>query len=63
MGLQPGEAAMIGDDILTDIRGCGSIGMNGILVRTGQYHKDAVTETGIRPAYIIDSIAHLGEIL
>jgi HAD superfamily hydrolase (TIGR01458 family) len=63
MGLQPGEAAMIGDDILTDIRGCGSIGMNGILVRTGKYHKDAVTETGIRPAYIIDSIAHLGEIL
>ncbi len=63
MGLRADQAAMIGDDILTDIGGARSIGMQGILVRTGKYRKDAVVNTGVKPSRVIDSIAQLRDIL
>jgi HAD superfamily hydrolase (TIGR01458 family) len=63
MGLRADQVAMIGDDILTDIGGAHSIGMQGILVRTGKYRKDAVKNAGIKPECIIDSIAQLRDIL
>jgi HAD superfamily hydrolase (TIGR01458 family) len=63
MGLRADEAAMVGDDILTDIGGAGTIGMQGILVRTGKYWKDAVDAAVIKPASVIDSIAQLPDIL
>jgi HAD superfamily hydrolase (TIGR01458 family) len=63
MGLRVDQAAMIGDDILTDIGGARTIGMQGILVRTGKYRKDAVDNAVIKPECIIDSIAQLRDIL
>jgi HAD superfamily hydrolase (TIGR01458 family) len=63
MGLRANEVAMIGDDILTDIGGGRSLGMKGILVRTGKYRKDIVDKAMIKPNYIIDSIAQLPDIL
>jgi HAD superfamily hydrolase (TIGR01458 family) len=63
MGLRADQAAMIGDDILTDIGGARTIGMQGILVRTGKYRKDAVDNAVIKPECIIDSIAQLRDIL
>jgi ribonucleotide monophosphatase NagD (HAD superfamily) len=54
---------MIGDDILTDIGGARSMGMQGILVRTGKYRKDAVDNVKVKPSCVIDSIAHLRDIL
>ncbi|MCX6683496.1 MAG: TIGR01458 family HAD-type hydrolase [Methanoregula sp.] len=63
MGLRADQVAMIGDDILTDIGGAGTIGMQGILVRTGKYRKDAADNAVIKPACIIDSIAQLQDIL
>jgi HAD superfamily hydrolase (TIGR01458 family) len=59
MGLTPGDVAMIGDDIHTDIAGAQMSGIMGILVRTGKFRKDAMRGIAIKPAYIIDSIAHL----
>jgi HAD superfamily hydrolase (TIGR01458 family) len=63
MGLRPDQVAMIGDDIITDIAGAHKIGMKSVLVKTGKYRKDAVNNSVIKPTYIIDSIAHLIEIL
>ena len=63
MGLPPGQVAMIGDDITTDICGALNAGMKGILVRTGKFREDTVNCALVRPAYIIDSIAHLEDIL
>jgi len=63
MGLRADQAAMIGDDILTDIGGARSIGMQGILVLTGKYRDDAVVNAVIKPSCVIDSIAHLRDIL
>jgi HAD superfamily hydrolase (TIGR01458 family) len=63
MGLRADEVAMIGDDILTDIGGARSLGMQGILVRTGKYRKDALDKAVVKPDYVIDSIAQLQDIL
>jgi HAD superfamily hydrolase (TIGR01458 family) len=63
MGLRADQVAMIGDDILTDIGGARTMGMQGILVRTGKYRKDAVDNAVIKPNCVIDSIAQLRDIL
>ena len=63
MGLPPDQVAMIGDDITTDIGGALNAGMKGILVRTGKFREDTVNCALVKPAYIIDSIAHLEDIL
>jgi HAD superfamily hydrolase (TIGR01458 family) len=63
MGLRADQVAMIGDDILTDIGGARTMGMQGILVRTGKYRKDAVDNAVIKPDCVIDSIAQLRDIL
>jgi len=63
MGLRADQAAMIGDDILTDIGGARSIGMQGILVRTGKYREDGVVNAVVKPNRVIDSIAQLRDIL
>jgi len=63
MHLSATEAAMIGDDIVTDIAGAQQTGMQGILVRTGKYREDAVRSASVTPSQIIDSIADIGEIL
>jgi len=63
MGLRTDQVAMIGDDILTDIGGARTLGMQGILVRTGKYRKDTVDNVAIKPDRVIDSIAQLQDIL
>jgi HAD superfamily hydrolase (TIGR01458 family) len=63
MGLHADQVAMIGDDILTDIGGACTMGIQGILVRTGKYRKDTLDNAVIKPGSVIDSIAQLREIL
>jgi HAD superfamily hydrolase (TIGR01458 family) len=63
MGLQSNQVAMIGDDISTDIGGAHKMGMKSILVRTGKYRNDALMKSAIKPTWIINSLAHLNEIL
>jgi HAD superfamily hydrolase (TIGR01458 family) len=43
------EAAMVGDDIESDIGGALRAGLAAILVRTGKYREDAVRASGIEP--------------
>lgn len=59
IGALPSEAAMIGDDILTDVGGAKAIGMTGILVRTGKYREDLARSSGVMPDLVLDSIAAL----
>ncbi|MDK2989387.1 MAG: hypothetical protein PWR16_916 [Methanoculleus sp.] len=59
IGARPDEAAMIGDDIVTDIGGARASGMKGILVRTGKYREETVRRSGITPDLVIDSLADL----
>jgi HAD superfamily hydrolase (TIGR01458 family) len=53
------EAAMIGDDIDTDVGGAQNADMMGILVRTGKYREDVAEYSNIIPDLILESIAEL----
>ena len=52
-------AAMVGDDLWSDIQGAQRAGLQGWLVRTGKYREDALRESGITPDRILDSVAAL----
>jgi ribonucleotide monophosphatase NagD (HAD superfamily) len=53
------KAAMVGDDLWSDVEGAQRAGLQGWLVRTGKYRESALTESGIRPDRILDSVALL----
>jgi len=59
MGLQPEEAAMIGDDIDADVGGAQQAGMRGILVQTGKYRAAYAAASPIRPDVTLGSVAEL----
>ena len=63
MNRQPGQVAMIGDDLCTDVGGAHAAGMTGILVRTGKFREECLRNSSIKPDAIINSIAHLQEIV
>lgn len=53
-------AAMVGDDMWSDVQGAQQAGLQGWLVRTGKYRDSALRNSGIQPDRILDSIAALG---
>jgi HAD superfamily hydrolase (TIGR01458 family) len=63
MGVDASKAAMVGDDVETDVGGAIDAGLAGILVRTGKYREDFVAKSGIEPTATADSIAEVPSIL
>lgn len=61
--VDPSAAAMIGDDIESDIGGALRAGLDAILVRTGKYREDRGRESGIQPTSVVDSIADVPRLL
>lgn len=60
LGLQASaSAAMVGDDLWSDVEGAQRAGLQGWLVRTGKYRESVLRESSIRPDRILDSIAAL----
>lgn len=59
LGLQPGEVAMIGDDLEADVVGARVAGALGILVRTGKFREEDLLRTGEEPDLVLDSVADL----
>lgn len=60
LGLAPSvSAAMVGDDLWSDVEGAQRAGLQGWLVRTGKYREAILRDSGIRPDRILDSIAAL----
>lgn len=59
LGVAPGEAAMIGDDLESDVGGAQAAGLKGILVRTGKYRPEDETRTGVQPDASLESLAKL----
>lgn len=53
-------AAMVGDDLWSDVQGAQQAGLQGWLVRTGKYREASLAESGIEPDRVLDSIAALG---
>ncbi|HEY3205129.1 MAG TPA: TIGR01458 family HAD-type hydrolase [Thermoanaerobaculia bacterium] len=63
LGAAPLEAAVIGDDLESDVGGGQAAGMRGILVRTGKHRPEELEGSAIRPDAILDSISDLARLL
>jgi HAD superfamily hydrolase (TIGR01458 family) len=59
----PEQAAIVGDDIDSDIGGGQRAGLTGILVKTGKYRQDDADNSPVVPGLIIPSIAELPDLL
>lgn len=57
LGCQPHEAAMIGDDVESDVGGAMAAGLAGILVRTGKYEPGAERLIDPRPSAVAGDLA------
>jgi HAD superfamily hydrolase (TIGR01458 family) len=63
MGVDASAAAMVGDDVESDIGGALNAGLSAILVRTGKFREDFVAQSGVEPTATIDSVADLPGLL
>jgi ribonucleotide monophosphatase NagD (HAD superfamily) len=57
MGVSPGDAAMVGDDVESDVGGAMAAGLAGILVRTGKYEPGAEGHISPPPTAVVDDLA------
>jgi len=57
LGIRPGEAVLIGDDLADDIGGAQAAGIPGILVRTGKFRAGDDAHPEIRPTAVYDDFA------
>ena len=55
-------AVMVGDDVEADVGGAMAAGLPGVLVRTGKFRQDALSER-VTPTAIVDSIADFPDLL
>ena len=63
LGVSGAQAAMVGDDIESDIGGALGAGLLAILVQTGKYRLDSVRRSGITPTAVVASIADVPDLL
>ena len=63
LGVGPAQAAVVGDDLESDVGGGQAAGMKGILVRTGKFRPEDEARSGIRPDIALDSLADLPALL
>jgi len=61
IGLSPGEVAMLGDDIESDVGGAQRSGLKGVLCLSGKYRRDHDFHIQVEPDLTLDSIADLEE--
>jgi HAD superfamily hydrolase (TIGR01458 family) len=57
LGCEPGDIAMIGDDIESDVEGAMAAGLKGVLVRTGKYRAGDETRIATMPDHVANSLA------
>jgi HAD superfamily hydrolase (TIGR01458 family) len=63
LGVAPAVAAMVGDDVETDVGGALRAGLVGILVKTGKYREEAVRASGIEPTATVVTVADIPDLL
>jgi phospholysine phosphohistidine inorganic pyrophosphate phosphatase len=63
LGVLPDEAAVVGDDLESDVGGGQRAGMRGVLVRTGKHRAEDAARSGVRPDAVLGSLAELGTLL
>jgi HAD superfamily hydrolase (TIGR01458 family) len=55
----PARAAMVGDDLWSDVQGAQRAGLQGWLVRTGKFREEVLQSSSVIPDRILPSIADL----
>jgi HAD superfamily hydrolase (TIGR01458 family) len=63
LGLDPSRAAMVGDDLASDVLAAQACGLTGVLVRTGKFRQETLDASAERPDVVLDSVADLAEVL
>ena len=63
LDLAPEEVAMVGDDLYSDVLGAQTMGIEGVLVRTGKFRNETVAASSRAPDHIVDSFADLPALL
>jgi len=61
LDVDPGRAAMVGDDVVNDVGGAQAVGIVGVLVRTGKFRPDDVDRGS--PDAVVDSLADVPALL
>jgi HAD superfamily hydrolase (TIGR01458 family) len=56
LGVAARDAAMVGDDIDSDVRGAQALGITGVQVRTGKF-RNAQLDKGVPPDVVLDAFA------
>ncbi len=59
LAVPPGETAIVGDRISTDIAMSQSLGMTSVLVLSGSTGAGELAASPVRPDYVIEGIGHL----
>ncbi|MEO1237691.1 MAG: TIGR01458 family HAD-type hydrolase [Planctomycetota bacterium] len=57
VGVRPGRAVMIGDDLPNDIGGAAACGVAGVLVRTGKFRPADEHDAAVHPEAVCDDFA------
>jgi len=57
------QVAMIGDQVATDVIGANRIGMQTVLVRTGEFRPVDLIRNAVQPDFIIDSVQDIPDML
>ena len=63
MDIAPDRAAMVGDDLVSDVGGAQDAGIAGILVKTGKYRQEVADRSEIKPDLTIDSVTALRHLM
>jgi len=59
LGVEPHEAAMVGDRLRTDVLMGLEAGMAAVLVLSGATSRDAIAGAGIEPTHVVADVTHL----
>lgn len=62
IGCEPGELALIGDDVENDVGAAQRFGIAGILVKTGKYRTELARESEIVPEFVLETIKSLPDL-
>ncbi|MBL7496092.1 TIGR01458 family HAD-type hydrolase [Frankia sp. CNm7] len=63
VGVEPGEAVMVGDDVAHDVLGAQAMGLTGVLVRTGKFREETLAAADAAPDHVVDSVADVPALL
>jgi HAD superfamily hydrolase (TIGR01458 family) len=63
LGLPADRVAMVGDDVENDVLAAQTVGVTGVLVRTGKFREDQLARASGTPDLVVDSVCDVPALL